>query len=81
MWRLSACANRALGGKPGFDPLEREQMVVRFAEKHGRITRSEAAELCGLSPDQAYRLLIRLAHDGRLVRRGVKKGDWYERRG
>lgn len=80
-WRLSAGAHRALGGRPGFGPLEQEQRVAQFVEKHGRITRGEAAELCGLSPDQAYRLLTRLAEDGRLVRRGAKKGAWYERRG
>jgi ATP-dependent DNA helicase RecG len=81
MWRLSAGAHRALGGKPGLGPVEQEQRVAQFTEKHGRITRGEAAELCGLSPDQAYRLLTRLAENGRLVRRGVKKGAWYEGRG
>ena len=81
MWRLSARAHRALGGKPGFEPREQEKRVAEFAEMHGRITRGEAAELCGLSPDQAYRLLTRLAEGGRLVRRGAKKGAWYEWRG
>lgn len=86
-WHLSAAAYRALGDKAayvrqrGFEPLQQEQMVVQFVEKHGRITRREAAELCRLSPDQAYRLLVRVAVDGRLTRRGTKKGAWYERRG
>jgi ATP-dependent DNA helicase RecG len=55
--------------------------VVQFVEKHGRVTRGQVAELWELSPDQAYRLLTRLAKDGRLVRRGAKKGAWYEERG
>jgi len=85
-WHLSAAACRALGDKAayvrqrGFEPLQQEQMVLQYVEKHGRITRREAAELCRISPDQAYRLLIRLTEDGRLARHGGKKGAWYERR-
>ncbi len=43
-------------------------------------TRAEAAGLCTLSPDQAYRLLQRLTESARLTRHGTKKGAWYERR-
>jgi len=81
MWRLSVSAHRALGGKAQFGRLEQEQSIVQFVEKHGRITRGAAAELCGLSPDQAYRVLMRLVEEGSLVRRGAKKGASYERRG
>src|SRR5262249_8253272 len=77
-WRLSASADRVLGGT---SRIEEERVVAQFVEQHGRITRGEAAELCGLSPDQAYRLLSRLVEDGKLVRRGAKKGARYERRG
>lgn len=85
-WHLSAAAYRALGDKAayvrqrGFERLQQEQMVLQFVEKHGRITRREAAELCRVSPDQAYRLLTRLAKQGEIVRHGSKKGAWYERR-
>ena len=85
-WHLSAAAYRALGDKAayvrqrGFEPLQQEQMVLQYVEKHGRITRGEVAELCRLSPDQAYRLLTQLAEEGRIVRHGSKKGAWYERR-
>lgn len=85
-WHLSAATYRLLGDKAGyvrqrgFEPLQQEQMVLQYVEKHGRITRGEAAELCRLSPDQAYRLLTRLAQEGQLVRQGSKKGAWYERR-
>jgi ATP-dependent DNA helicase RecG len=85
-WHLSAAAYRALGDKAayvrqrGFEPLQQAQMVLQYVEKHGRITRREAAELCRLAPDQAYRLLSRLSEEGRIARHGTKKGAWYERR-
>ncbi|HOA62695.1 MAG: putative DNA binding domain-containing protein [Verrucomicrobia bacterium] len=85
-WHLSAATYRLLGDKAGyvrqrgFEPLQQEQMVLQYVEKHGRITRREAAELCRLSPDQAYRLLTRLKDEGRLARHGSKKGAWYEGR-
>jgi ATP-dependent DNA helicase RecG len=84
-WHLSAATYRALGDKAayvrqrGFEPLQQEQMVLQYVDRHGRITRAEAADLCRVSADGAYRLLARLAEDGRLVRRGTKKGSWYER--
>lgn len=85
-WHLSASTYRRLGAKAayvrqrGFEPLQQEQMVLQYVAKHGRITRREAAELCRLSQDQAYRLLTRLTEEGKLARYGTKKGAWYERR-
>ncbi len=85
-WHLSAATYRRLGEKAayvhqrGFEPVQQQQMVLQYVEKHGRITRAEAAGLCKLSPDQAYRLLQRLTESGRLTRHGTKKGAWYERR-
>lgn len=84
-WHLSAAAYRALGDKAGyvrqrgFEPLQQEQMVLQFVDKHGRITRKEAAELCRISPYQATRLLDRLVRGARLLRHGTRKGTWYER--
>jgi ATP-dependent DNA helicase RecG len=52
----------------GFEPLQQEQMVLQYVEKHGRITRSEAAELCRLASSQAYRLLKRLEEAGKIRR-------------
>ncbi len=66
----------------GFEPLQQEQMVLEYAKTHGRITRSEAAEMCRLSGPQASRLLSKLAakHQGfRLV--GEKRGAHYVWRG
>ncbi|MBC7221002.1 putative DNA binding domain-containing protein [Candidatus Bipolaricaulota bacterium] len=85
-WHLSAATYRRLGEpaayirQRGFEPIQHEQMVLQYVEKHGRITRKEVAELCRLSPDQAYRLLQRLTESGRLTQHGTKKGAWYGRR-
>ncbi len=82
-WHLSAGTYRRLGKKAayvrqrGFEPIQQEQMVLQYAEKHGRITRREAAELCQLSADQAKRVLQRLVRDGRLVGHGERKGAFY----
>jgi ATP-dependent DNA helicase RecG len=77
-WHLSAAAYRALGDKAayvrqrGFEPLQQAQMVLQYVEKHGRITRREAAELCRLSGPQAYRLLDHLAEQGLIAREGER---------
>ncbi len=84
-WHLSAAAYRALGDKAayvrqrGFEPLQQEQMVLQYVEKHGRITRREAADLCRIASHQARDLLARLVERGELSRHGAKKGAFYER--
>lgn len=86
-YHLSASTYRRLGLEAdyvrlrGFERIQMEQMVLQHVEKYGRITRREAADLCRLSPPQAARLLQRLVEKAQLVRRGVKKGAWYERNG
>lgn len=83
-WHLSAATYRRLGQpaayirQRGFEPLQQEQMILQYVEKHGKITRREAAELCQLSPDQAYRLLSKMVQSGRLVLVGTKKGAKYK---
>jgi len=77
-WHLSAATYRALGDKAGyirqrgFEPLQQEQMVLQYVEKHGRITRRDAADLCRISGPQAYRLLNGLVEQGLLVREGAR---------
>ncbi len=84
-YHLSAATYRRLGAKAayvrqrGFELLQQEQMVLQYVQKHGRITRREAAELCQIGPYQATRLLNRLVKEGRLLRHGERKGTWYER--
>lgn len=75
-WHLSAAAYRGLGDKAGyvrqrgFEPLQQEQMVLQYADKHGHISRREVADLCRIGSQQAYRLLRRLTASGRLRRVG-----------
>jgi ATP-dependent DNA helicase RecG len=64
----------------GFDPIQQEQMVIKFIEKHGSIKRADVADLCKIGPFQATRLLKRLAKDGKIVPRGRGKGTFYEAR-
>lgn len=75
-WHLSAATYRRLGKKAsyirqrGFEPLQQEQMILQYVEKHGSIKRSEAAELCKIGFMQAYRLLKRLEKHGKIERLG-----------
>lgn len=83
LWHLSASAYRRLGQKAAyirqrrFEPLQQEQLVLQFVEKHGRITRREAADLCQLSPLQARDLLARLVKGRKLARHGARRGAFY----
>jgi ATP-dependent DNA helicase RecG len=71
-WHLSAATYRRLGERAayvrqrGFEPLQQEQMILQYVDAHGTISRAEVAELCRLSPPQAYRLLRRLVRVGTL---------------
>ena len=51
-------------GKPGFDPIQQEQMVLAYIDKHGSIKRSEVMDLCRISGPQAYHFLKRLKEKG-----------------
>ena len=85
-YHLSADTYRRLGEKAayvrrrGFEPIQQEQMVLQYVEKHGRITRKEAAELCRIASSQAKRVLMRLAKSGHLTLHGRKRGAYYTRR-
>lgn len=82
-WHLAAGAYRRLGEKAayvrqrGFEPLQQEQMVLKYVATHGRITRREAADLCQLSSLQARDLLARLTKEAKLTRHGAKRGVYY----
>jgi ATP-dependent DNA helicase RecG len=83
-FNLSGATYRRLGEKAayirrrGFEPIQQEQMVLQYAEQHGRITRREAAELCQIEPEQASYLLTRLVRTGRLRLSGQRRGAFYE---
>lgn len=65
----------------GFESIQQEQMILQYIDAHGKITRSEASELCRISPYQASRLLRKLCARGLLEMAGVKpKGAYYIRK-
>jgi len=45
----------------GFEPLQFEQMILDYVRAHGSIRRADAVDLCRLTPDQASRLLRKMA--------------------
>jgi ATP-dependent DNA helicase RecG len=63
----------------GFDPIQQEQMVLRFVKEHGQISRKDAQNLCVLGPFQATRLLHRLVDAGELRMVGERKATRYVR--
>lgn len=85
-WHLSAATYKRIGGQAayvrqrGFEPLQQEQMVLQYIDKHGSISRREVAELCRISSPQAYHLLKRLERRGDIQRlKGSTKGVRYGR--
>lgn len=82
-YALSPESYRAIGQataytrSAGFDDIRQTNMVLQHTASHGRITRSEAAELCGIDSLEARSLLIRLAKDGQLKLEGEKRGAYY----
>lgn len=82
-YHLSAAVFRALDARAAyvrirrFDPIQQEQMVLSFVRAHGRIRRSEAADLCALSSEQASRLLRQMAGRGLLRMVGSRRGAAY----
>lgn len=64
----------------GFDAIQQQGMIIKYIKEHRTIKRSEAADLCRISPYQANRLLKRLSTEGRIISKGKGKGTFYERR-
>ena len=62
----------------GFEPIQQQEMIVQYLRAHRHIKRSEVAELCKLSPDQAKRLLQKLVKANKLIQYGKGKGTRYE---
>lgn len=87
-WHLSAAVYRVLDTPCGLRPDARLRAAATRADDlavrrctYGQITRIQAADLCSLSPDQASRLLRRLAKEGKLARRGERKATVYMKPG
>lgn len=85
VYHFSAATYRALGRPAehirlaGIEPIQREQMILQFVDTHGRITRSQAADLCQIGGREARSALEKLVNRGELVIRGEKRGAFYER--
>lgn len=85
-YTLSAALYRKAGKKSeyirqaGFAPIQQEQMVLNYIDKHGSIKRADAADLCHISPFQATRLLKRLINKDNIRPTGRGKGTRYERK-
>lgn len=62
----------------GFDPIQQEQMVLSYIKEHKTIRRTEAADLCRISPFQAKRLLKKMVFDGKIISKGRSRGTFYE---
>jgi ATP-dependent DNA helicase RecG len=61
----------------GFDPIQQEQMVLKYIRKHGTIRRKDAIELCKIGPFQATRLLKKLEKAHGIKRVGTGRGSYY----
>jgi ATP-dependent DNA helicase RecG len=76
VYHMAASLYRRLGQPEGYvrshgiDRIRQETMVTEYVQAHGRIERKHVMELCGLSGDQAGRLLKRMCQNGKLRRRG-----------
>ena len=84
-YTLSAALYRQAGKKSeyirqsGFAPIQQEQMVLNYIDKHGSIKRADVMDLCHVTQDQAYKLLSRMKKRGEIVQIGDRKGAIYER--
>ncbi|WP_432536531.1 RNA-binding domain-containing protein [Kineococcus arenarius] len=82
-FHLSSSAYRALDAPSayvrvrGFDSIQHREMVATYVGAHGRITRSEVAELCALSPAEASVLLRSMVAAGRLELHGTRRWAYY----
>jgi ATP-dependent DNA helicase RecG len=63
----------------GFAPIQQEQMVLNYIDKHGSIKRADVMDLCHLNGSQAYRLLKKLSENGLVYKTGEKKHAVYRR--
>lgn len=62
------------------DKLRYKELILKFTETQGYITRKDAAELLKLTPMQAYRVLQKLAAAGELQLQGKGKYAKYVRK-
>ncbi len=62
----------------GFEPHQQEQMILDYVKAHKKITRAQAADLCQISSDQAFRLLKKIREKfPQLKLEGSRRGAFY----
>jgi ATP-dependent DNA helicase RecG len=85
-YTLSTAYYRNTGAKAayirqaGFSAIQQEQMVLSYIDTHGSIKRADVMELCHVTQDQAYKLLLRLKKRGDIDQIGTRKGAYYIRK-
>ncbi|MCQ3806712.1 MAG: putative DNA binding domain-containing protein [Acidimicrobiaceae bacterium] len=85
-YHMSAALYRQLGElaeyvrTKGFEKIQQREMVLTFVERHGSISRGEAAELCQIAPLQAGHLLRQLRDSGELAMTGERRTARYTAR-
>jgi ATP-dependent DNA helicase RecG len=82
-YHFSAAVYRQLGRPEqhtrahGIDPIRHEAMVIQFTQDQETVRRENVMELCGLDRGAAYRLLRRLAEEGKLIPEGTTRARTY----
>ena len=61
----------------GADPIQQERMIIDYLSAYGSITRSQAAQLCQISPEQARHRLKQMVDHGQLTLVGERRGARY----
>ncbi|MDO9537473.1 MAG: ATP-binding protein, partial [Thermoplasmata archaeon] len=56
------------------------ELIKRHLETYGRVTNNEIQDICGIDRNQAYRLILKLVEQKVIVRRGERRGAYYEKR-
>ena len=85
VFHLSESTSLRLGDREdarrgGVEPVRLEEVVRRYVEDHGSISRKEVVDLCAISAPRAYRLLKKLESEGILRRVGTRgRSVRYER--
>jgi ATP-dependent DNA helicase RecG len=65
--------------RTGCEPNRQEQVILSYLDEHGSIKTGDVAELCRLSPPQAYRILTKMVQEGMLERHGKNRYSFYTR--
>ncbi len=84
VYLFTAATYRAIGPASaytraaGFEPLQQEQMVSAHLRAHGRMTRSDVAELCRITSVSAKSLLRRLLRRGLVAQIGAGRSTFYQ---